>query len=44
MDVQTKRRDTDMHSGYAACYASCTVEEDEDTDVVEADVKGAQVD
>jgi hypothetical protein len=43
MDVQTKRRDTGRCSGYAACYASCTVEEDEEASVVEAVVEGARV-
>jgi hypothetical protein len=30
MDVQTKRRDIGRHSGYVACHASCTVEENEE--------------
>jgi hypothetical protein len=44
MDVQTKRRDIGRRSGYAACHASCTVEEDEEAGVVEVDVEGMRVD
>jgi hypothetical protein len=44
MDVQTKRRGTGRRSGYAAILASCTIEEDEEVGVVEADVEGARVD
>jgi hypothetical protein len=44
MDVQRRRRDTGRRSGYAACHANCTVEEDEEAGVVEADVEGARVD
>jgi hypothetical protein len=42
MDVQMKRRNTGGRSSYTA-HASCTVEEDE-VDVVEADVEDAWVD
>jgi hypothetical protein len=38
---QTKRCDTGRHSSYVACHASCTVKEDEEAGVVEADVEGA---
>jgi hypothetical protein len=38
MDVQMKRRDTGRRSDYAACHASCTVEEDEEASVVGDDV------
>jgi hypothetical protein len=44
MDVQTKRRDTGRRSSYVAGHASCTVEEDEEAGVVEADVEDARVD
>lgn len=44
MDVQAKRHDTGRCFGYAACHTSCTVKEDEEADVVEANVEGARVD
>jgi hypothetical protein len=44
MDVHTKRRGIGRRSGYAAGHASCTIEEDEESGVVEADVEGARVD
>jgi hypothetical protein len=44
MDVQTKGRDTGKRSGYAAGHTSCTIKEDEEVGVVEADVEGTRVD
>jgi hypothetical protein len=44
MDVQTKRHDTGRRSSYTAGHASCTVEEDEEAGVVEADVEDVRVD
>jgi hypothetical protein len=41
MDVHTKRHDIGRRFGYVAGHASCTVEEDEEVGVVEADVEDA---
>lgn len=44
MDVQTKRRGHARLSEYAVGHTSCTVEEDEETGVVEAVVDDVRVD
>jgi hypothetical protein len=44
MDVQMKRRDIGRRSGYAVGHASCTIKEDEEVGVVEADVEDMRAD